>query len=67
MIRRSNTARGRVIFALVLLVIGAITLSPASGPSTGGLCILCADHGAADAIRNIALFVPLGAAAVLAT
>ncbi len=67
MIRRSSTARGRVVIALILLAIGAITLSPASGPSTAGLCFLCADHGTADAIRNIALFVPLGAAALLAT
>jgi hypothetical protein len=45
-------------------VIVALTLTPASGPGSllAPTCILCGDHGLADAGANILLFVPLGAA-----
>ncbi len=42
----------------------AVTLPPAGSEAAGSfsLCILCGDFGTADAIRNVLLFVPLGAA-----
>jgi hypothetical protein len=62
---RSRSSR----FALILaaLLVAAATLPQGSGTVTGGWCLLCGEHGTADAIRNVVLFLPLGAAALLAT
>jgi VanZ like family len=49
----------------VLAVLGA-TLSPSGGaPQHISLCLLCGERGAADALRNLLLFAPLGVAIAL--
>ncbi len=56
------------ILALSLLAIGAATLAPGEGAPDGGTgqgiswCLVCGDRGAADAVLNVLLFVPLGVA-----
>src|SRR5574341_441958 len=54
----------RALLALVLLAILGATLYPAFGDEAEPLtwCILCGEHGASDAITNLMLFLPLGAA-----
>jgi hypothetical protein len=44
-------------------VIAAATLRPGgTGPTEGQLCIICGQFGTVDALLNVLLFVPLGAA-----
>jgi len=43
---------------MALILVG--TLLPTSYETTPGLCVLCGDRGLADALLNVALFVPLG-------
>ncbi|MCG8469395.1 MAG: VanZ family protein [Gemmatimonadetes bacterium] len=43
---------------LALVLYG--TLRPDDVPTSAGFCILCGDRGLADALLNIAMFVPLG-------
>ncbi len=57
----------RIALALAVLVVAVATLPSGSGSTMGGWCLLCGEHGTADAIRNIVLFLPLGATALLAT
>ncbi len=59
-----NSAPLRVAIATSLLLIGAATLMPASGPrpNVGAACLLCGDIGATDVILNVLLFLPLGIA-----
>jgi hypothetical protein len=68
-VSRSRAAALRVLLALWLLLIAAVTLAPTSPtpPLTLGrfLCIGCGDRDTADVIANWLLFVPLGALAAL--
>jgi hypothetical protein len=57
----------RIALALAVLVVAGATLLQGSGPVTGGWCLLCGEHGTADAIRNVVLFLPVGATALVAT
>lgn len=51
--------------AIVVLAIGALTLSPSSSTSPSqGWCLICGPLGAIDFTGNVALFVPFGAAAL---
>lgn len=51
----------RVATGAYLGLILLATLTPGSGPmAPTGLCLLCGERGLADAILNVALFVPLG-------
>jgi hypothetical protein len=54
---------------LLLIVVLALTLAPASGtpPTAGFWCFACGELGALDVAANIVLFVPLGFALALAT
>jgi len=50
----------------VLLAVLVATLTPSGGaPQPISLCLLCGDRGAADALRNVILFAPLGATIAL--
>lgn len=57
---------GGPLLLLSLLAIGLATLTPGGAPAdgTGGVsaCLLCGERGAADAVLNVLLFVPLGMA-----
>jgi len=65
---RSGTRAGRTAFLLVLFVVAVATLFPGSdGALTADWCLLCGAYGAADAIRNVALFVPVGVTAALSS
>ena len=48
--------------AAALVVIATATLTPGDAQSTYLNCILCGEQGLGDAIANVALFLPLGAA-----
>jgi hypothetical protein len=68
----SPTSARRGAFALTCvaaaaLTIAALTLFPVEGPPQKRmeLCLLCGERGAADAILNVFLFAPLGAALAL--
>ncbi len=51
----------RVAVAGWALVVLAITLTPVSGsPGPGRICLLCGERGLADAVLNVAMFVPFG-------
>ena len=68
MARISSRGRSsRIALVLAVLVVAGATLLRGSGPATGGWCLLCGEHGTADAIRNVVLFLPLGATALVAT
>lgn len=62
---RRAVARAGAVLSVV--VIGSLTLAPVSGSvsSLSPTCILCGDHGIADAAANLLLFAPLGAALAL--
>lgn len=55
---------GRILAALAIGSILALTLAPGGGTASGvpWTCVACGHTGVADALRNILLFVPLGAA-----
>jgi hypothetical protein len=59
---------GRVLAVICVLVIGAATLFPtdAIGGERFLVCLICGDRGAADAILNTIMFVPLGISLALA-
>ena len=61
------TARRLAVGACVLAVL-ATTLTPAGyvANATPATCLFCGDRGAADALSNVLLFVPLGLALSLA-
>lgn len=63
---RARTA-SRVAFFLSLVAIAVATMTQGSTTTPSGWCLVCGEHGTADAIRNVLLFVPLGATALLAT
>ncbi len=51
----------RVATGLYLLLVGLLTLTPASGQiAPTGFCLLCGERGLADAMLNLVLFLPLG-------
>lgn len=58
---------GAALVALALGVSAALTLTPeaSSGPRDPFLCLTCSVVASADAIRNVLLFMPLGAGAAL--
>src|SRR5688572_27824066 len=62
----ARRARGRQAGILIaVLAVGAIAVltlrpGPAYVPSLPPGCIICGEYGAADAILNVLLFVPLG-------
>ncbi|HEX3867544.1 MAG TPA: VanZ family protein [Gemmatimonadaceae bacterium] len=52
---------GRCAAAAAIALILVATLTPTSGPEQPFLfCILCGDRGAADAVANVILYLPLG-------
>lgn len=66
--QRPSPGRGRAAaLALTVAAVLAVTLFRTSGPVSGGWCLLCGQHGAADAIRNVVLFIPVGITSLLAT
>jgi hypothetical protein len=64
------TSRGpwSILAALAVLGILAFTLTPARGSAieTSGFCLVCGERGLANIIGNVLLFLPLGAALVMA-
>lgn len=62
----AGPARGRATLPLVfsLAAILLATLTPTAGEGAAGWdgCVVCGDRGLADALLNLALFAPLGAA-----
>jgi hypothetical protein len=66
--RRFHALGSRIrtaILAIVVLVIGGLTLSPqaiAERVTFGHWCIICGDGGGADFVANVIMFAPLGAA-----
>lgn len=53
----------RIVLAASLALIALATLVPTSSLPTHGIdlgCLLCGDRGTADALLNVALFLPLG-------
>jgi len=63
---RSRFSR-RAFLALALLAILTATMWPLQSRKTATVlsCIVCGDHGAADVLLNVLLFVPFGAALAL--
>lgn len=61
----SSAARAFIFIAAALVLVA--TLYPMEAPVDGGniSCLLCGERGLADAIVNVILFIPLGAAAAL--
>ncbi len=57
-----------VLAVLAVLGILAFTLTPArgSGIEASGFCLVCGERGLANIIGNVLLFIPLGAALMLA-
>jgi hypothetical protein len=64
------TLRGPYFILAVLAVLGilAFTLTPARGSAVeaSGFCLVCGERGLANIMGNVLLFMPLGAALVLA-
>lgn len=62
----SEPRRGRswILPGLACLVISILTLTPSGSEGGSGFsgCLICGDRGAADAILNVGLFIPLGVA-----
>lgn len=58
--RRLN--RRWAVVSLYVAVILAVTLTPGSTPLEWSSCLICGERAVADAIANLLLFVPLGAA-----
>jgi hypothetical protein len=60
--RRPRVAPAAIALAVALVAVS--TLVPAAGSATAHpwWCVGCGDTSVADAVRNVALFVPLGAA-----
>jgi hypothetical protein len=55
------TWRWRVAGAATLVAIVVITLTPLEGPVTGSTyCLICGRRGAADAVLNLVMFLPVG-------
>ena len=68
---RENAARGRAGKWSLALSVGAIlvaTITPVPGQPTLPVswCLVCGEHGTADAVANLLLFLPLGVACALA-
>lgn len=65
LISRYSLARG--LLGVVVASILGVTLFPVSGVDTERLtaCLICGSRGAADAILNVILFLPVGAALAL--
>jgi hypothetical protein len=63
----TGTRGGRALAAICVVIIAAGTLFPTD--AVGGerflFCLVCGDRGAADAVVNTIMFVPLGAALAL--
>lgn len=60
---------GRALTWLAAVLVLGATLVPSRSEVEGAFfdCLVCGDRGLADAILNVALFVPFGAAAALVT
>jgi hypothetical protein len=67
--RRRWNRGGVILSALVLTIVLAATLAPASAstPTAAFWCVACGEFGGLDVLNNIVLFLPLGAAFALAT
>jgi hypothetical protein len=68
---REKAAYGRAGKWLLALSVGAIlvaTITPVPGQPTVPVswCLVCGEHGTADAVANLLLFLPLGVACALA-
>ena len=64
-LRRARAVAAGVLAAWTAAVL-VVTLSPApASPEPQGLCLLCSGRALADALLNVALFVPAGAAVVV--
>jgi hypothetical protein len=61
----SRGARAFIFIAAALVLIATLYPMEAAGGGGDIGCLLCSDGGLADAIVNVILFVPLGAAAAL--
>src|SRR5690606_5692349 len=59
----------RTLPAIPILLIALLTLLPSGSPESSAptLCLLCSERSLADALLNVALFVPFGAALYAAT
>jgi hypothetical protein len=66
--RRRWNRFGVILSALVLTIVLAATLTPASAstPTADFWCVACGEFGGLDVLNNIVLFLPLGAAFALA-
>jgi hypothetical protein len=63
--RGSRAARAFIFIAAALVLIATLYPMPSAGGSGNPACLICGDGGLADAIVNVILFIPLGAAAAL--
>jgi hypothetical protein len=61
----SRAARAFIFIAAAFVLIATLYPMEAAGGGGDIACLLCGDGGLADAIVNVILFVPLGAAAAL--
>ncbi|MGH7318994.1 MAG: VanZ family protein, partial [Candidatus Rokuibacteriota bacterium] len=66
--KQASLWRGATVTALAMAVILIGTLWPMTprGEPVPFFCLLCGEHGLADWILNVALFVPLGVGLVIA-
>lgn len=67
MLRVKRRAFWALAAAAAAALIAVLTLSPIAGAASlpAPTCLLCGDHGLADAVANVLLFAPLGALLVL--
>ncbi len=56
---------GGALLALALLAIGFLTLVPTGNGTRTTFCVICGPHAGADAVFNVALFLPIGAGLAL--
>jgi hypothetical protein len=61
----SRTARAFIFIAAALVLVATLYPMESAGDGSNSLCLICGERGLADAIVNVILFMPLGAAAAL--
>ena len=61
----SRAARAFIFIAAAVVLVATLYPTEAAGDSGNIACLICGERGLADAIANVILFIPLGAAAAL--
>ena len=60
--RRPSSRTGLLAFALLAILVATLWPVYEARPQTWVSCIVCGEHGVADVLLNIVLFLPLGVA-----